>query len=52
MVRIMFELLGLMMKQSIYDTLFCKASWASRPLGAKIQEKRNLRIQGRMKIFR
>ena len=30
----------------------CKASWLSRPPGAKFDEKRNLRIQGRMQIFR
>ena len=39
------------MKEHLYF-LFCKASWLSRPPGAKIHEKRNLRIQGREQIFR
>ena len=29
----------------------CKASWLSRPPGAKAHGKRKLRIQGRMQIF-
>ena len=35
-----------------YLYFLCKASWLSRPPGAKFDEKRNLRIQGRMQIFR
>ena len=40
------------MKEIFYYSIFCKASWLSRPLGAKIQEQRNLRIQGRMQFFK
>ena len=44
--------LKLIMKESFYYSIFCKASLLSRPPGAKNHEKRNLRIQGRMQIFR
>ena len=40
------------MKESFYYSIFCKASLQSRPPGARNHEKRNLRIQGRMQIFR
>ena len=40
------------MKERFYYSIFCKASLLSRPPGAKNHEKRNLRIQGRMQIFR
>ena len=35
----------------MYILYVCKVSWPSRPPGAKVHGKHNLRIQGRMQIF-
>ena len=35
----------------LYELCVCKASWPSRPPGAKSHGKRNLQIQGCIQIF-